>query len=34
MTRINPLNWLIQGAVYFLYRTVKNCVFGGGDKSN
>jgi len=33
MKRINPLDWLIHGAIYFLYRTVKNCLCGGGDKS-
>lgn len=33
MTRINPLDWLIHGAVYLLYKAVKNCLFGGGDKS-
>lgn len=33
MKRINPIDWLIYGACYLLYKGIKG-LFGGGDKSN
>lgn len=33
MKKLNPLDWLIQGAVYLLYKSVKNLITGGDNKS-